>query len=368
MRNLRILTAAALLVPGVLRAQDPAQAAPELPGPSEHVRVENRLDAREAEFIIGPVELPGDMLHLRLPVQMVEIPVDGWLHGFEAEIVDADGKVLPAELLHHVNFIDPDNRELFYPIARRVFAAGRETQRKEIPRLLGYPIQAGDRLIVSAMFTNATGSDVPEAYLHVRISYSLEEDGFLQPRDVYPFYLDVMGPVGAKDFPVPPGKTVLSWQGSPAIEGRIVGIGGHVHNFATLLGVEDVTTGKTIWETAPELDETGQVTGMPEGRLWWRGGVKIYPDHVYRVYVEYDNPTSESAPDGGMGEVGGLLWAPKDVRWPEFDRDDPKYVADLINTLEAPERMGGHGHGTEYAPAEMDDSPAYGEHEHQGAR
>jgi hypothetical protein len=54
-----------------------------------------------------------------------------------------------------------------------------------------------------------------------------------------------------------------------------------------------------------------------------------------------------------MGEIGGIIWASKNVVWPEFRRDDPIYVADLINTLEAPEKAGGHGHG-DHGGMEMD--------------
>jgi hypothetical protein len=351
-RATRSIALAALLlaVPAALSAQDHQHGQklvrPDLPvDQNEYVQVVNHEEDRTAEFVIGPLDLPNDMPHLRLPIQMAEIPVDGWLHGFDAQMVDGEGNAIPMETLHHVNFIDPDKRDLFSPIARRVLAAGRETSKKELPGLLGYPIQAGDRMIISAMFANGTGSDYPEAYLRVRLFYSLEEDGFMQPRDVYPFYLDVMGPVGLKDFPVPPGKTVKSWEGTPAIEGRILGIGGHLHNYATVLRLEDVTESKTIWEAEPEVDQHGAVTGVPEGRFWWRGGIKIETDHVYRIYVEYENPTERPTPDGGMGEIGGIVWAAKDVQWPEFNRDNPDYVADLINTLEAPEKLGGHGHG-----------------------
>jgi hypothetical protein len=320
--------------------------APELPAGGELVRVDNHPEDRAVDFVIGPLDLPANMGHLRLPIQLARMPVDGWLHGFEVTMEDGQGEALPMDLLHHVNFIDPDKRDVFSPIARRVLAAGRETSRKKLPALLGYPIQDGDRLIISSMFANPVGENFPEAYLRVRLFYSLEEDGFMQPRDVYPFYLDVMGPVGAKDFPVPPGKTVHAYEASPVIEGRILGIGGHLHDYATVLRLEDVTAGEVIWEAEPEYDEDGRLTGVSESRLWMSGGVKVSPDHVYRIYVEYENPMSHPTPDGGMGEIGGVIWASKDVSWPEFKRDDPIYVADLINTLEAPEKAGGHGHGS----------------------
>ncbi len=320
--------------------------APELPEVGELVRVDNHPEERAVDFVIGPLDLPADMGHLRPPIQLARIPVDGWLHGFEVSMEDGEGEGLPMDLLHHVNFIDPDKRDVFSPIARRVLAAGRETNRKKLPALLGYPIQDGDRLIISSMFANPVGEDFPEAYLRVRVFYSLEEDGFMQPRDVYPFYLDVMGPVGAKDFPVPPGRTVHAYEASPVIEGRILGIGGHLHDYATVLRLEDVTAGEVIWEAEPEYSEDGRLTGVSESRLWMSGGVKVSPDHVYRIYVEYENPMSHPTPDGGMGEIGGVIWASKDVSWPELERSDPIYVADLINTLEAPEKAGGHGHGS----------------------
>jgi hypothetical protein len=352
MRRTLGLAAAGALLPAALQAQQTTVAmveelnlsAPNLPAGNEFVRVENHTDERVADFVIGPLDLAADMGHLRLPIQVAEIPVDGWLHGFEVSMEDGEGNALPMDLLHHVNFIDPDKRDVFAPIARRVLAAGRETSRKQLPAVLGYPIQQGDRMIISSMFANPVGRDFPEAYLRVRISYSLEEDGFMQPRDVYPFYLDVMGPVGAKDFPVPPGKTVHFYEASPVIEGRILGIGGHLHDYATVLRLEDVTAGKVLWEAEPEYDEAGRLTGVSESRLWMTGGIKVSPEHTYRIYVEYENPMSHPTPDGGMGEIGGVIWASKDVVWPEFRRDDPLYVADLINTLEAPEKAGAHGH------------------------
>ncbi len=386
MYRILVLMAATAFLPAALTAQQMTVsmveemnlAVPEIPTGSEYVRVEDHPDERVTDFVIGPLNLPADMGHMRLPIQLAEIPVDGWLHGFEVKMEDGEGRALPMDLLHHVNFIDPDKRDVFAPIARRVIAAGRETSQKKMPSLFGYPIQAGDRLIISSMFANPVGEDIAEAYLRVRISYSLKEDGFVQPRDVYPFYLDVMGPVGAKDFAVPPGKTVHAYEASPVIEGRILGIGGHLHDYAKVLRLEDVTADKVLWEAEPEYDDEGRLVGVSESRLWMTGGIKVSRDHVYRIYVEYENPMSHPTPDGGMGEIGGVIWASKDVVWPDFRRDDPAYVADLINTIEAPKKAGGHGHGDHGEMDGMDNGqmdqgamPSEGQvpvaaHEHEG--
>lgn len=311
---------------------------------NELVEVRTFTDERTVEFVIGPLELEAGMEHVRLPIQMAEFPVDGWMHGFEVEMVDGAGAPLPAELLHHVNFIDPDKRDLFSPIARRVMAAGRETSTERLPAVIGYPIADGDRMLISAMFANPLERDFADANLVVRFFYSTDSDGLIQPRDIYPFYLDVMGPLGPKDFPVPPGRTVKSWEGRPAVDGRILGIGGHVHDYATRLALIDVTAGKTLWAVEPEGTPGGRITGVPSDRFMWTLGKRIHSDHVYRIEVEYHNPLDEPAPDGGMGAIGGAVWVGKDVRWPEFDRTNEMYLGDLENTLTAPDRLHAHGH------------------------
>jgi hypothetical protein len=280
---------------------------------------------------------------------------------------DADGNALPDRLLHHVNLIDPDNRELFSTIPRRVMAAGRETKSEKMPGLLGYPLAAGTRVLISAMFAPLADASYEGVYLHIELDYTPADDhGWIRPRNVFPFYLDVMGPVGEKEFPLPPGTHGMSWEGSPAIDGRILAIGGHMHDHADWIRLEDVTAGKVVWESEPELADDGGVTGVPTGKLWWRGGVRIYRDHVYRISVQYTNPLEGPAPDGAMGALGGILLAGGDA-WPEFDRMDPDYIADLRNTLEKPNEAHDHGamgmDGMDMGGAAADDQA---EHDHGG--
>lgn len=356
------------------RQMTPADAAgldaPELPSPDgEMVTVRTFVEDRLVEFAIGPLDLAAGMEHLRIPIQMALFPVDGWIQGFEVRMVDGEGNELPMDLLHHVNFIDPDKRELFSTISRRVMAAGRETTSEQLPGVIGYPVAEGDRMLIAAMFANALGVDYPDAHLIVHFSYRGESDGFLQPRDVYPFYLDVMGPMGDKDFPLEPGRTVQYWEGKPAVSGRILAIGGHLHDHAVKLSLTDVTSGKTVWEVGPEVNEEGRVTGVESNTFLWTLGRKIFADHTYRISVEYDVGPDEVAPDGGMGTIGGVVWVDKDTEWPAFDDGDDMYVADLINTLAAPDNLHGHGGHSMDATGDMegmDDMPAeeHNGHEH----
>src|SRR5207247_5665944 len=99
-------------------------------------------------------------------VAMLEIPADGSIHGFRVEVVDSADHELPDELIHHFNLIDPDHRELFLPISRRLLAAGRETGPVRLPGLLfGLPLKRGEHVVASAMIENPT----PTTYRHARV-------------------------------------------------------------------------------------------------------------------------------------------------------------------------------------------------------
>jgi hypothetical protein len=249
-----------------------------------------------------------------------------------------------------VNLIDADHRELFSSVPRRLFAAGSETQAASMPKLLGVPMKRGQRLFVSAMFHNPTGQSYLGSRLRVRLKYRTE--GWFFPISVYPVYIDVMGHVGEKDFDLPPGRSERSWEGSPAIAGRLLAAGGHLHDHATSLRFEDVTRGEVLWETEPEVDSEGRVTAVPLGRFWWKGGIRLEPGHTYRLTVVYDNPTGELLIDGGMGVLGGVFLPQRGIAWPELDATDAQYLANMEELRATAERRamgsaGGHGHEME---------------------
>src|SRR5260370_12940341 len=94
-----------------------------------------------------------------LPLCQVVIPVNAWLHSSHVEVIDASGRRLPTDVLHHFNLSDPGHRELFLPIAQHLLAASKETPQLEIPALLfGVPIERGARLIAGALLANTSPS------------------------------------------------------------------------------------------------------------------------------------------------------------------------------------------------------------------
>ncbi|HSL68623.1 MAG TPA: hypothetical protein VK864_00210, partial [Longimicrobiales bacterium] len=312
---------------------EPGSALPPLPSDLVRVEVDQRLGF--IDLILGPVNLPAGTSGFRTPIQLLKVPASGWLRSFDWSMQDAAGKPLPASLLHHVNLIDPSRRELFAPIALRVIAAGRETARQELPWGLGYPLSAPAKFLIISMFANPTGQPYDSAYLRLRLRYT---EGRIMPRlNVFPFYLDAMGLVGEKSFEVPPGHSSRSWVARPATDVRAVMLGGHVHDFARALRLEDASSGDVLWHAPLQTNSKGQLVELPTQVLWQNGGIKLRRDREYRVTVEYFNPTPNPLPHGGMGVVAGIaIGSPEN--WPAVDPANPEYRTDLNNVLAAPAR------------------------------
>jgi hypothetical protein len=212
-----------------------------------------------------------------------------------------------------------------------MIAAGKETGAMSIPWLLfGFPVKQGERVLASAMLYNPTDS----AYHQARVRLVLLYTPAGRPWPFFraePFQMDVAFPVGIKSFDLPPGRSSHSYEGSPAVPGTIVAIGGHVHEHAARLEFTDATTGALIYRAAPLTDSAGEVVGVPVERLYrlTRLGVHIVPAHRYRVTVYYDNPTGHLIPEGGMGVVGGLFVPDRSAVWPATDPSDSLYQQDF---------------------------------------
>ena len=271
------------------------------------------------------------------PASVGEFPVNGSIYALHAELVDGEGRRLPTELLHHMNVMDPNERELFLPISRRILASGMETGEIRFPWLLfGARIRAGQRILANAMVHNPTHVDYHGVRVRLIISYVPEHRPW-PFFSVLPWQLDVGFPVGDKSFDLPPGRTEHSYEGSPAVEGKLVVIGGHMHPYGKTIEFWDATTGTLLWHGEPEPAPPGVASAVPIGKLYslTSVGMRITPSHRYRVRVIYENPTGHTIVNGGMGVVGGLFVPARGVVWPLTNPSDSLYQQDLRHFMGA---------------------------------
>ncbi len=296
---------------------------------------------RQQEFTVElpPVDLAASSTHDAAPQPTpiwVRVPADGWMHGFALDVVDEAGSSLPYHLLHHVKLMTPGQRELFAPIMLRLVGAGAETRAGYIPHYLGYPLQAGDSLLATAMLHNPDGRDYRGVRVRVHLRYTpLPAAGSVTP--VVPFFMHVTPPVGHSGYDLPPGRSERSWESRPAVAGRVLAFGGHIHRYGTELRLEHAATGKVLWRGKVRTDSAGHVVSIQRDVYKWSRGVRLDPGEVYRVTAVYDNPTGDTLRDAGMGTVAGIFRPTR--AWPAVSRNDPLYARDRARELEA-----GHGH------------------------
>jgi hypothetical protein len=277
---------------------------------------------------------------ISLPVQQVMIPASGSIYSVRAAVVDSAGRELPRQFLHHIDLRDPNRRDLFLPCGLHILAASKETPELDVPQLvLGLPLERDQRVMITAMLNNPTETMHHGVRIRLTFGYRSTEGfagGLFPLFRAYPWVLDVRFPLGSPPdgslaFDLPPGRTVQSWESSPAISGYILGFGGHVHDYATELELEDATTGRVLWRQKPVKDSSGHVLSLPITKFyrWYRLGLRIEQSHRYRVTVRYDNPTGRTLHSGGMGAIGGLFVPDHGKQWPMVDTTNAVYRQDL---------------------------------------
>ena len=319
-----------------------------------------RLDASHKEVVVsaGPfsiMAMPPGMKHEQMdmmddhntPLIRFEWPVDGWFRGFAIEIVDGKGQPVNRRLVHHLIAINFDRRQLLYPSYERIFGAGQETEDAHVPKSIGVPMKAGTRMGMYLAWANETGKDLAGVVLKLRLAYSPTN---LNPRplDALPLYMDVNLTVGkGNEFDVPAGHSQKSWEFTPPVGGRILGVGGHVHDYGASVRLEDAETGKVLTEIASTRTPDGKVTKIGRRLFGVAGeGLRLKAGHKYRVVGVYENPTGQMIKMGAMAHMVGLFVPDDYKKWPAIDLTDETLQDDLAYLDE----MGGKPHKHPGAP------------------
>jgi hypothetical protein len=258
-------------------------------------------------------------------------PVTGWLYAFDVSLADAAGRPLPNALVHHVNMMNLERRALLYDAVERTMAAGSETGDVALPRSVGFPMTAGTAMGLIAAWANRTDHAIDGVYLQVTYHWSPTN---LNPRplDVLPLYMDVnyRGAGQSDSYDLPPGPSERHYEFTLPIEGRLLGAGGHLHDHAVELVLEEVEGGRELVRLEARLNEGGQIAEVERKLFGVRGdGIRLREGHRYRITARYDNPTGAMIPNGAMGIMIGLFAPSELAEWPQADRANPGVKADI---------------------------------------
>jgi hypothetical protein len=94
-------------------------------------------------------------------------------------------------------------------------------------------------------------------------------------------------------------------------DGVLLGVGGHMHDYAKQIVLEDATRKETVAALDAKTDERGELQSMPVVTFFDRGGYKFAAGDELKITATYDNTTGKLLHDGAMGIVVGYF-APTD--------------------------------------------------------
>jgi hypothetical protein len=312
--------------------------------PPPPVRIAIDSSRHELTITSGPFDLPNmppmddhAMMDLGMshdtPVQNFEWPVDGWFRGFRVNLTDAEGKPVARHVMHHLIMVNFSRRQLVYAAAERLMGAGTETDDEiSVPKTIGVPMKPGMKLGMYVAWHNDTGADLKGVYLNLTMLWTPKNQN-PQPVNALPIYMDVNLTVGGSNtFDVPPGRSTKVHEFTLPVGGRLLGVGGHMHDYGTRVRLEDAVTGKVLTQVVAERAPDGKLIKVSRKLFGVSGeGLKLQANHRYRVVGQYDNPTGKIRVKGAMAHMVGLF-VPDDMkRWPAIDAQDPTYQRDLAS-------------------------------------
>jgi hypothetical protein len=260
-------------------------------------------------------------------------PVQGMGRGFHLKITDGAGQRLPQRLLHHLQIINGDRRQLLLPLEEKIMAIGRETTSLMLPETIGMPLNSGSRMRIKIMWHNEGAEDIDGVRLTLRIRYS-PANLVPTPTTVLPISIDVADAPGQPNtFAIPPGDFSASREFIMPISGRLLALSGHMHDWGAGLMLQEVESGKVLADFVTTMDSAGRITHMPRKLYGIAGaGLKLRAQRRYRIVARYHNPTGAPI-TGAMGHLDGLI-QPDDLRqWPERGRTDMAYQTEGINSM-----------------------------------
>jgi hypothetical protein len=258
-------------------------------------------------------------------------PVRGYLRGFGFSIHDSTGRAMPTDYLHHAHLVNLGRRELLVPMFQRIFAVGRETMPVELPASVGVPIPEGDSLALVVMLHSPTGDTMDGLYLTLRLPYTPE--GHRNMLAVWPMHFESSFIAGESNaFDLPPGRSVRKAEFTMPVNGRLLAVGGHLHDYGRELRLVDCKSGKVIVLLKGRRDAAGHLLSVERFIYGFNeDALPLERGRRYRIEVEYDNPTGRVLVDGGMGSLGGPLVVEDPRDWPVLDPSDPQIIRDGDN-------------------------------------
>src|SRR5437660_1612071 len=258
------------------------------------------------------MSLPASTSHMKMPqpADLVwTIPMSGWLLAYHPKLVDESGNSVPGTVLHHVAFWNENRSDFLCPNKEEhIFGAGGElTDWAQIPGF-GYRVQKDDRIRVETMVHNPTTTSYDKAFLEIEIRY-LDDASPAPVRNFYPAWMDVAS-CGNSGYDLPAGPSEKSGTVAVKYDGILLGVGGHMHDYAKQIVLEDASKKQTIATLKANTDAKGNLLSMPIETFYATGGRPLSAGDQLKITATYDNTSGKLLRQGAMGIGVGYFVPP----------------------------------------------------------
>ena len=259
----------------------------------------------------GPMTLPAHTSHMKMPQPpdvYWTISFDGWLLSYSPRLVDAEGHAVPGTVLHHTAFWNTNRADFLCPNKEEhIFGAGGEMTNWMQISGYGYHAQKGDKIRIETMVHNPTDNSYDHVYLEVRIPYQdATQSTEIAPKNYYPAWMDAKS-CGDSGYDLPAGPSEKTGTVAVKYDGVLLGVGGHMHDYAKQIVLEDTSRKETVATLPAKVDDQGHLISMPTVTFFDRGGYKFVAGDILKIDATYNNTTGKALPDGAMGIVVGYF-------------------------------------------------------------
>lgn len=220
----------------------------------------------------GPYTIPAasggqpGMLENRLNLWVSKPCSNCTITSMDPNLVYTDGStanVNTGAMLHHMVLAsqfrsDPTCSGDWLGLAgERFFASGNERTTIEFPAGYGYRVNWWDQWNLIYDLMNMTPQ---EKTVYVEMTFTHQSgSGGLEP--VRPVWLDV-DQCGDSEYSIPAGPSDTHWDWNVNVPGRIVAIGGHVHDEGVRIEATNESTGQSICDSVAAYGETPEYIDM----------------------------------------------------------------------------------------------------------
>ncbi|MBI2703792.1 MAG: hypothetical protein HYX32_00665 [Actinobacteria bacterium] len=226
-----------------------------------------------------------------------------YITGIQANLTYANGTTANVDTgpaLHHMVMSsafrsDPTcSGNLLGLIGQRFFASGNERTLVTFPPGFGYYTSYFDswNMIVDLMNMDTVKKDV---YIDMKYTYTTSTQ-----TSVKPVWLDV-DQCGDSEYTIPTGQSDSHWTWNVNVPGKVVAIGGHVHNDGVRIEATNDSTGKSICNSVatygaspPYIDMMGMPWISSMSSCIANPVTTVSSGQKVRIHSVYDSPTVQN--------------------------------------------------------------------------